>query len=73
MKPDASKLVQQGGVGSAIAYVALTAPTEWLKVLPVVPGGHYLPMVAALGAIVTAGLALFGKKREAVDAPDSSG
>jgi hypothetical protein len=39
----------------------------------VVPEGHYLPMVAALGAIVTAGLALFGKKREAVDAPDSSG
>jgi hypothetical protein len=63
MKPDATKLVQQGGVGSAIAYVALTAPTEWLKVLPVIPEGHYLPMVAALGAIITAALALIGWKK----------
>jgi hypothetical protein len=57
---NAIEIVKQGGTGTALAYLMLTAPTEWLAAMPVIPESHYLPMVGALGAVITAGLRLAG-------------
>lgn len=57
---NAMDVVKQGGVGGSLAYLMVTAPTEWLAWLPVVPEGHYLPMVGALGTVIAAALRLTG-------------
>lgn len=57
---NAIDMVKQGGTGGALAYLLLTAPTEWLGVLPVVPESHYLPMVAALGTVIAGVMRMAG-------------
>lgn len=48
------KMLKEGGVGTSAAYVILVAPTEWLGVLPAIPDGQLIPLVAALGGVLTA-------------------
>lgn len=67
---NAMEMVKQGGAGSAISYLLLTVPTDWLGYLPAIPEGHYLPMVAALGAVITAALRLAGLGKQPAQPPE---
>lgn len=52
MKPNA--IGAAGGVGGSLAYLIIVVPTEWLKVLPLIPDPHFLPLVGALGVVLSA-------------------
>lgn len=52
------QFVSQGGVGASAAYLLVACPTVWWEALPPVPEGHFLPIVAALGAVITAAVRL---------------
>ena len=43
-----------GGVGGSLGYLIVAVSTEWLKVLPLVPDPHFLPIVGALGVVLSA-------------------
>ena len=59
MKP--GQIGAGAGVGGSLAYLLVVVPTEWLEVLPVIPEQHFMPIILALGTILSAGLiALFG-------------
>ena len=59
MKP--GRIGAGAGVGGSLAYLLVVVPTEWLTVLPLIPETHFLPIIAALGTVLSAGLiALFG-------------
>jgi hypothetical protein len=40
---------REGGVSGALAYLLLSASTEWLGFLPAVPDGQMLEYTAAVG------------------------
>lgn len=45
--------VKEGGFCMALSYLIVTAPTEWLGLIPAVPGEHYLTTIAALAGVLT--------------------
>lgn len=55
----------KGTVGGSLAFLLIVVPTEWLGWLPPVPDGFLLPMIGALGTVLTAVLALILQKRTA--------
>jgi len=61
--PDANALMVKGGLGGAVAYVLLYSLTTWLDILPPIPEGDFMPLVAALSAILGAVFQLIFRER----------
>ena len=58
------KIAASGGVGASLAYLLVTVPTEWLQLLPLLPEPHFLPVVGALGVVLSALLLRVLPKKE---------
>lgn len=52
MKP--GQVGARAGVGGSLAYLLVVVPTEWMKWLPLIPEPHFLPIIAALGTVLSA-------------------
>jgi hypothetical protein len=62
--PATSKdLLENGGVGTAAAYLILHVPTSWLGALPPLPDGAGTTLVPALGTVIGAAIHAVRRRR----------